>query len=86
MQVFSNVRSAPVPVTVEELLTSQPLHAAIFRDAAESHLPVAMAALRFLGEPAACTILLMPRLIPGHEVRGLMFVFKKAMRGSPFQM
>ncbi len=54
-QVFSTVRSAPVPVTVEELLTSQPLQEAIFRDAAGSHVPVAMAALRFLGEYIAST-------------------------------
>ena len=53
--MFSTVRSAPVPVTVEELLTSQPLREAIFRDTAESHMPVAMGALRFLGECAAHT-------------------------------
>ena len=58
-QVFSNVRSAPVPVTTEELLTSQPLHEAIFRDAAASHPPVAMGALRFLGESSAYTTYLM---------------------------
>ena len=60
MQVFSNVRSAPVPVTAEELLQSQPLHEAIFRDAAESHLPVAMGALRFLGELTAYRTYVLP--------------------------
>lgn len=61
VQVFSNVRSAPVPVTVKELLTSQPLHEASFRDAGVSHQPVALGALRFLGEWAAHTFLCCPR-------------------------
>lgn len=76
------MRSAPVPVTAEELLTSQPLHEAIFRDAAESHMPVAMAALRFLGECTAynpCLRLRTP-LWPLRQ-SGLLSVLQNGMQG-----
>ena len=58
LQVFSNVRSAPVPASAEQLLTSRSLHAEIFSDAAKDYMPVAMPAMRFLGELRASVMVL----------------------------
>lgn len=58
LQVFSNVRSAPVPASAEQLLTSRSLHAEIFSDAAKDYMPVAMPALRFLGELSRSVLVL----------------------------